>query len=72
MHVFRSEAHVARWCARERIARGDVQPVGRVLELARRWHADRPLESWRPRSQAETEALFRDLGLPAPFWTLAS
>lgn len=59
-----------RWCAAERIPPGDVLPVARVLELARLWYADRALESWRPHTPEQADAIFRSLDLDRDFWTL--
>jgi hypothetical protein len=71
MLLFESEAEVDDWCARHRIARGDVQPLATVLAFAKDWygrHLDREWKKWSP---AEAAALFARHGFRHPVWQLA-
>ena len=70
MLLFRDAAEVERWCARHRIPRGDVQPVTKVLELARRWYGEHLRPDWRKKSLSEARVLFAELGLRHPVWEL--
>lgn len=71
MLFFRSEEHVARWCATWNLDRGAVLSLETGWALARAWYgADRRRPEWRRRTIEETEALFRELGLRSSFWSL--
>jgi hypothetical protein len=70
MLMFGSERQVSEWCARHEIPQGDVQPIEKVLELARRWYGEHLRPDWRKRSVAEARALFEELGLTHPVWSL--
>jgi hypothetical protein len=70
MLAFRSEAHVDRWCEETGIERGAAFPLETAWRLADAWYSDRLSVDWRRRTADETEALFAQLGLSGPFWTL--
>jgi hypothetical protein len=70
MLMFGSERQVSEWCARHEIPQGDVQPIEKVMELARRWYGEHLRPDWRKRSVAEARALFEELGLTHPVWSL--
>lgn len=72
MLLFKDEDHVVEWSARRRISRGDVQPVAKVLELSRRWYGDHLRADWTKKSVAEARAIFAELGLTHPIWSLTS
>lgn len=72
MLLFKDEKQVAEWCARHRIPRGDVQPVARVLELAKRWYGEHLRPDWTKKSITEARAIFTDLGFVHPVWSLPS
>lgn len=72
MLLFRDETQVLEWSARHRIPRGDVQPVATVLELARRWYGDHLRADWTKKSLSEARAIFADLALTHPVWSLPS
>jgi hypothetical protein len=60
------------WSARHRIPTGDVQPVSKVLELAKRWYGEHLRPDWKKKSTAEAQAIFADLGFTHPVWSLPS
>jgi len=62
MLVFRDESQVREWSLRHRIDVGDIQPIGRVFEFARRWYGDHLRADWRKKSVDEAHALFAELG----------
>ena len=70
MLLFRDASQVAAWSERHRIPRGDVQPVTKELELARRWYGEHLRPDWRKKSLAEARVLFAELGLVHPVWSL--
>ena len=70
MLVFRDEAQVAEWSARHRIPRGDVQPVAKVLDLAKRWYGEHLRPDWTKKSVAEARVIFAELGFTHPVWFL--
>jgi hypothetical protein len=72
MLMFRSSEEVREWCERRGIALGDIQPIQKVLELARAWYGDYLSPNWRKRSVDEARALFEGFGLSGPIWTLPS
>lgn len=72
MLLFKDENQVAEWSARHRIPLGDIQPVARVLELAKRWYGEHLRPDWTKKSITEARAIFSDLGLAHPVWSLPS
>lgn len=71
MLFFRSEEHVARWCAQWGMAQGAILPLPQLWALAQAWYrADRRDPAWRRPTLDETEALLAALGLTGPFWAL--
>ena len=70
MLLFRSEEHVRRWQQATGITGGESFPVEQCWRLAQRWHSDRLSPAWRRRTPAESEAIFREVGLGSDFWTL--
>jgi hypothetical protein len=45
-------------------------PLSRVWELAQAWYRDRLDPGFRGRSLEEASAIFRELGLTSPFWSV--
>ena len=72
MLVFRNADDVREWSQRHGLPVGDLQPVTKVMELARRWYGDYLRPDWRKRSTQEAGAIFRDLGFSHPVWDLDS
>lgn len=72
MLLFRTESQVAEWSARHHIPRGDIQPVTKVLELAKRWYGQHLLPDWTKKSTDEARATFAALGFDHPVWSLPS
>lgn len=70
MLLFEDELQVNQWCARHGISRGDVQPLTKVLELARRWYGQHLEPNWRKHTVAEAREIFLELGLTHPVWQL--
>ena len=42
-----------------------------LWDLAKRWFEGRDRREWRPRTAAEAEAVFREVGLEGDFWRTA-
>jgi Alkylmercury lyase len=71
MLFFRSEEHIARWCAAWRLERGVVFPLEQGWQLARLWYGeDRRHPAWRRRTVEEAEAVFASAGFTGDFWRL--
>ena len=70
MLLFRSEEHLARWCAFRNLPRGGTMTPEQCWQLAHAWYADKASPDWRRRTLEETEAVLADLGLTGPFWSL--
>ncbi len=70
MLLFRSEEHLDKWLADNGRSRGATMTVEQQWELARTWYADRLSPDWRRRTPEEAEAVFAEIGLSGPFWSL--
>jgi hypothetical protein len=70
MLVFKDASHVAEWCTRHQIPCGDIQPVTKVLELAKRWYGEHLRPDWTKKSLSEAGAIFAELGFVHPVWAL--
>lgn len=70
MLVFESDAQIDAWCARHRIAKGDVQPVGKIAPFAAEWYGRHLDENWRKWTAAEASEIFRRHGLTGPIWEI--
>lgn len=70
MLLFRDRRQVAEWSRLHGIPLGDVQPVTKVLELAKRWYGEHLRSDWRKKTLAEARAIFSELGLSHPVWEL--
>jgi hypothetical protein len=70
MLLFRNTDDVRRWGRRHGLPVGDIQPLSKVWDLARRWYGGYLRPDWRKRSTEEARAIFRDLGFSHPVWNL--
>jgi hypothetical protein len=70
--LFRDEEHVDRWCAAREMHRGAVISLDQAWRLAHGWYRDKAKPFWRRHTVKETEALFAEVGLRDPFWSLGS
>jgi hypothetical protein len=71
MLFFRSEEHVDRWCRQWNLPRGALLSLDQGWRLAQAWYGpDRREPDWRRKTVEEVEALFLELGLTEPFWSL--
>ena len=70
MLLFRSEEHIARWCARRELPRGGTMTLEQAWRLARAWYAGKLEADWRRKTAEEAEAVFAELGLTGSFWNL--
>ncbi|HZQ70406.1 MAG TPA: hypothetical protein VFA68_17900 [Terriglobales bacterium] len=71
MLLFRSELHVDRWCKQWHRPRGGMMSLATCWRLAKQWYADRLDPDWKPKTAAEAQDAFTDLGLTGDFWRLA-
>lgn len=70
MLLFRSEAHIDRWCLARDLSRGGVLTPEQGWRLAHGWYKDKVRPDWRRHSLEETEALLAALGITGSFWNL--
>jgi len=70
MLLFRSEAHIDRWCGARDLERGGTMTPEQCWRLADAWYRDRAKSSYRRRTADEAQELFTSLGLTGPFWQL--
>ena len=70
MLLFRSEAGIDQWCAERGLPRGESLGLDQVWALAQAWYHNRLDPAYRGRSAEEAQAIFRQVGLRAPFWYL--
>jgi hypothetical protein len=70
MVLFDSHAAIDDWCARHRIAKGDVQPVSKVLEFAKSWYGRHLDKNWRRLAAAEAKEMFLRFELSGPTWEI--
>ena len=70
MLLFRAEEDVDAWCRAHRRERGATLSLPVLRALAERWYGDRLDPGWRPRSAAQSQDIFTELGLTGAFWRL--
>ena len=71
MLLFRSEEHVANWCAQWNQPHGESFPLSTGWDLAREWYSsDRRDPEWRRKTLDEVESTFARLGFTSDFWSL--
>ena len=70
MLLFRSEAHVRRWCETRGLSRGAVFTPDQLWSIAKPWHGRRLEPGWRRFTPEEAQAVFAGAGLTGPFWHL--
>jgi hypothetical protein len=68
--LFRSEEAIRSWCRPNHLARGEVLTLGQTWDLAKQWYHNRMAPDYRGRSIEQVSAIFRQLGLTAPFWDM--
>lgn len=68
MRFFRSEAALQQWQGENKVTQGEVLTVDQMWALANAWYHDRLAPTYRSRTVAQVEAIFRSLGLIASFW----
>jgi hypothetical protein len=70
MLLFRSEAHVRRWCDARELSPGGMLTPDQAWRLARGWYSRKLDADWRRHTLEETEALLAEVGLRGDFWAL--
>ena len=70
MLLFRSDEHIARWCAFRELPRGGTMTPEQCWRLAQAWYADKLRPEWRRKTLDEVEALLAEIGLTGSFWRL--
>jgi Alkylmercury lyase len=70
MLLFAAEAEVENWCAKRRIAKGDVRPIEQIWGFAREWYGRHLDPDWHKWTADEAAAMFRRHGLDGPIWQI--
>ena len=70
MMLFRSEEEARQWCHRHDRPFGGLVTLSRLMRLAALWYGDRLAPDWRPRTNAESQAILDRVGLTGDFWRL--
>jgi hypothetical protein len=68
MLFFRSEAEAAEWKRARNVQTGEVMPLAQLWTLSQKWYGNRITRDFHGRSLEEAQAIFREVGLTAPFW----
>ena len=71
MLLFKDEASVDAWCARNNMAKGDVRSMEAFWPFAREWYGHHLDATWRKWDLAQARALIEKHGLDGPIWSLA-
>lgn len=72
MLLFRSEEDIERWSEMRGAPRGEIMTVEQQWRLARAWFEERLRRGYRRRTVEEAEAVFAEIGLTGPFWSLSA
>ena len=70
MLIFESESQVDEWSARHQIARGDVQPIGKIWKFTQKWYGNHLDPNWVKWTVEEASQLFKEFGLHHAIWDL--
>ncbi len=70
MLVFKTEKEIKDWCIAHNISVGDIQPIGKAWDLAKKWYGNHRNPNWQKWSVAEARAIFNSLDLTHPVWQL--
>ncbi len=68
--IFESPAAIEIWAKRHNIARGDVQSIQRVYDLAAVWYGHHLDPDWHKWTLSEAREIFKKFGLSGPIWDL--
>lgn len=70
MLAFEGSEEVEEWCLRHRMALGDVQPIGKIAELAAVWYGRHLERDWRKWTVDEAREIFERFDLTHEIWRL--
>jgi len=71
MLLFSSEEHIGRWCEMWGQRRGGVLTLEQGWQLAQAWYGkDRREDDWMRKTPDEARAVFEEIGMVGPFWSL--
>ena len=68
--AFSSKAHLQNWLKRTAQNHGATISLQTCHQLAIQWYSGRAEKHWERRSVDSTQAMFAELGLTGPFWSL--
>lgn len=68
MLFFRSEEEVRAWQHERQVPTGEILSLAQLWELSKKWYGNRLSPDFHGRSLEQAQAVFREVGLTAPFW----
>jgi hypothetical protein len=68
--AFRSTENVKSWCDRHGLPHGQLVPLSKVSDLARKWYGHYASPQWHKWAVPETRQIFQSVGLTSEFWSL--
>ncbi|HYL73471.1 MAG TPA: hypothetical protein VEU96_04665 [Bryobacteraceae bacterium] len=70
MLLFRAEEHIDRWCSKWSQPRGGTLSIHQAWRLSQAWFHNKMDPDWHRATLEEAEAVFSEIGLTGPFWSL--
>ena len=68
MLFFRSEEDVAEWKRARNVTTGEIISLEQLWRLSQKWYGSRLDRDFHGRTLDQAQAIFRAVGLTAPFW----
>jgi hypothetical protein len=72
MRFFRSEEALRQWQIEQNNFQGEVLSPAQIWELSKVWYHNRLLLSYRGRTVAQVEEIFRSLNFTSKFWYMST
>ena len=71
MLTFDSEQAIEEWCKRQNVPKTEVQPIGKIWNLAKAWYGYYLSPQWTRKTTEQARAIFKQVGLESEFWHLS-
>lgn len=72
MLVFKNEYQVNDWVKRHNIPKGDIQPIGNIWEMSKKWYGNHLNPEWKKWTMEEAKDIFSEFKLTHQIWNLES
>ncbi|WP_305952324.1 alkylmercury lyase family protein [Emticicia oligotrophica] len=70
MLIFENEEQINDWSARHNIPKGDIQPIEKFFNFAKKWYCNHLSPEWTKWTIEEAKQMFRDHELHGKIWEL--